>query len=226
MTEPATVAAVFAHPDDEVLGAGATLARHADRGDPVHVLLLATGLAARGAAPATALALLRDQARRAADTLGARSVAFADFPDNRMDSVPLLDVVQCIEAFLAEVRPARIFTHHGGDLNVDHRLVHQAVLTACRPLPGTVPTEILASEVNSSTEWASPVDPPFQPTLFVDATATLDRKVAALECYGSEIRPWPHPRSVDGVRALARWRGAQCGRDAAEAFMVCRRVEA
>lgn len=220
------VAAIFAHPDDEVLGAGATLARHAERGDTVRILILATGLAARGGADSAAIEALRDQARDAASVLGAESVAFAEFPDNRMDSVPLLDVVQRVEAFLEEAQPSRLFTHHAGDLNVDHRIVHQAVLTACRPVPGALPVEILACEVNSSTEWASPSAVAFQPTLFVDAASTLDRKTAALERYASELRPWPHPRSVEGVRALARWRGAQSGRGAAEAFMLCRKVEA
>ena len=219
------VAAIFAHPDDEVLGAGAMLAAHAQAGDDVAILILATGLAARaGGATKDALGALRDQGRAAAAALGANRVSFCDFPDNAMDTVPLLSIVQNIEAFLNEFPAAVVYTHHGGDLNVDHRVTHQAVVTACRPLPGAPDRRILACEVNSSTEWAPPPLAPFEPTVFADVGATLEHKVAALSSYAGETREWPHPRSAEGVRALARWRGTQCGCGAAEAFMLVREV--
>lgn len=218
------VAAIFAHPDDEVLGAGASLARFADRGHEVRILILATGIAARGEATAAEIEALRDQGRRAAQVLGAAEIRFADFPDNRMDTVPLLEVIETIAAFLGGTLPDTVFTHHGGDLNIDHRIVHQATVTACRPLPGTPSHDIVACEVNSSTEWATPPLAPFEPGVFVDVAATIERKIEALACYEGELRPWPHPRSLDGVRALARWRGAQCGAEAAEAFALIRRV--
>jgi len=221
---PRRVAAIFAHPDDETLGAGGALALHAARGDEVQILLLATGLTARAETEAPALATLRGQAEAAAKKLGAASVSFADFPDNAMDTVPLLDVIKRVENFLADFEAETIYTHHGCDLNIDHRITQQAVVTACRPLPGVGSTEILGCEVNSSTEWAVAPAAPFMPNEFVDIADVLDRKVAALECYEDEIRPWPHPRSAEGVRTLARWRGAQCGREAAEAFQVIRRV--
>jgi len=219
-----TVAAIFAHPDDEVLACGATLAKHAKAGDRVRLLILATGLAARGEAPRNEIEALRDQTRAAAAVLGTEPPCFADFPDNRMDTVALLDVVQAVEAFLSEAPPAVIYTHHGGDLNVDHRVVHQVVVTACRPLPGAPPLELRACEVNSSTEWATPPLAPFEPTLFEPVAETLDRKVEALNSYGGEVRKAPHPRSPEGVRALARWRGIQCGHAAAEAFALVRKV--
>jgi len=224
MNLAAPVAAIFAHPDDETLGCGGALAAHARAGAPVRILLLATGLAARGHAGADALAGLRDDARRAAAALGAADVEFADFPDNAMDTVPLLDVVRRVEAFLADAGPATIYTHHAGDLNVDHGVVARAVVTACRPLPVRPPFELLACEVNSSTEWAAPAMPTFVPSDFLDISAHLEAKLAALACYTGELRAWPHPRSLDGVRALARWRGAQAGCDAAEAYMPVRRV--
>jgi LmbE family N-acetylglucosaminyl deacetylase len=219
-----SVVAIFAHPDDEVLGCAGTIANHADEGNSVDILILAVGLQSRGGAGRAEIESLRTDARRSADVLGATGIEFGDFPDNAMDSVPILDVVQTIEDFLGRHRAAIIYTHHGGDLNVDHRIVHQAVVTACRPLPGYSGHTVLACEVNSSTEWTSPIAAPFVPTEFEDINRSLERKVAALECYSSEIRSWPHPRSVEGVRALARWRGAQCGMDAAEAFMTVRRV--
>ena len=134
------IAVIVAHPDDEVLGFGGAIAHHAKSGDAVHILILATGLASRSAdktaAPA-ALDELREQAQSAATILQAESVEFADFPDNAMDSVPLLDVVVRIESFLSKIAPTTLYTHHMGDLNVDHGVTARAVLTACRPLPGT-----------------------------------------------------------------------------------------
>lgn len=218
------IAAIFAHPDDEVLGCGAALAKHADAGDSVHILILATGLNARGTADAAAVEELRGQAQASAKVLGAASIEFSDFPDNEMDTVSLLSVVGRVEAFTAALGLDLVYTHHGGDLNIDHRITHQAVVTACRPMPGLPPLEIRACEVNSSTEWATAPLAPFEPNIFEPVGQTLENKVAALSCYEGELRDWPHPRSVEGVRAIARWRGAQCGQDAAEGFSLVRKV--
>ncbi len=216
--------AIFAHPDDEVLGCGGTLARHADAGDDIRILILATGFASRATATDQVLQKLRDQARRASEILGAVDIAFCDLPDNAMDSLPLLDIVQRIEAFTSEHPPEVVYTHHAGDLNIDHEITHRAVMTALRPVPGIATTTILAAEVVSSTEWASPSQPVFVPTEFVDIAAYLDTKAKALSCYEGELRDWPHPRSLEGIRTLARWRGCQVGLDAAEAFAVTRRI--
>lgn len=221
---PRRVAAIFAHPDDEVLACGGVLAAHADLGDDVRIFIMATGATSREGDQSRYVATLRGETERAAKVLGAAAVQFGEFPDNRMDSVALLDVVKAVEAFLAAFPADVIYTHHAGDMNVDHEIVHRAVATACRPLPGARPMDILTCETSSSTEWAPPPLPPFVPFEFVGIAATLERKVAALECYRSEIRDWPHPRSSEGVRALARWRGSQCGMEAAEAFAVMRRV--
>jgi len=216
------VAAIFAHPDDEVLGAGAALAAHAMRGDEVRILILATGLAARGAPTEGQLQALRGEAQAAAGILGARDIAFADFPDNQMDSVPLLAVVRKVEEFLDGFPAETIYTHHSGDLNVDHGVTARAVLTAARPLPNAPPRAILACEVNSATEYGDPHASPFLPTLFVDASETIERKLEALAAYGSELRDWPHPRSLEGVRVQAARRGSQSGMDSAEAFQFVR----
>jgi len=221
-TEP--LAVIAAHPDDEVLGFGGAIARAANAGADVRVLILATGAASRGGDAQAAIETLRGQARRAAEALGVAAPSFADFPDNRMDTVPLLDVVQRIEAFLGEVQPQSVFTHHAGDLNVDHRIAAQAVLTACRPLPGMTVRRVLAGEVPSSSEWASEPDR-FVPTRYVDITAVLERKLSALACYDEELRDFPHPRSLDAVRALATWRGAEAGLRAAEAYRVIREID-
>lgn len=217
-----TVAAVVAHPDDEVLGCGGSLARHARSGHTVETLILAAGVDSRGEAPHGARADLEKQAAKAARILGIGPPRHAGLPDNRLDGLDLLDIVQHIERFVGEVGPSVIYTHNRGDLNVDHRLVHDAVVTACRPLPGCPVKRILACEVLSSTEWQSPQMAPFQPTVWHDIGDTLDAKLDAMTAYSGELRPFPHPRSLEGIRALAAYRGAQSGFAAAEAFALVR----
>jgi LmbE family N-acetylglucosaminyl deacetylase len=221
------VLVVAAHPDDEVLGAGGTIARHAAAGDPVVMLLLGEGVTSRHptreSAPAGEVDALRGRARAAGAALGVKDIRFEALPDNRFDRLDLLDVVKRVEAVVADVRPRVVYTHHPGDLNVDHQVAFRATLTATRPLPGGPVAELLAFEVLSSTEWAfGRTGPVFAPTLFVDVTATLDAKLQALGCYGDEIRPAPHARSLEAVRAAAvRW-GATAGLAAAEAFEIVR----
>jgi LmbE family N-acetylglucosaminyl deacetylase len=219
------VAVVCAHPDDEVLGCGGTMAMLADQGRPVHVLLLADGETARpGPAPGQVLER-GNAARRAAAVLGCASVQVEALPDNRLDGVELLDVVRIIEAFLCACGATTVFTHHRGDVNIDHRRVHDAVLAACRPVPGAMVEELLFFEVPSSTEWRPPGSGPvFEPNWFIDISRTLDRKLAALKEYEQELRPFPHPRSLEAVQSLARWRGASAGMQAAEAFMLGRKL--
>lgn len=214
---------VAAHPDDEVLGCGGTLARHAGNGDTVDVLFLADGVGAREGSLDMEIVSRRVFAGTAADALGINQPRFLKFPDQRLDTLALLDVVQAIETVMAEVDPTTVYTHHGGDLNLDHRITHDATLTACRPLPGRALSRVLAFEVPSSTEW-SPRET-FRPTHFVDVSETLDAKRAALACYEAEMRPAPHPRSAEAIAALGTWRGASAGLDHAEAFEVLRQIE-
>ena len=224
-----TVAVIAAHPDDEILGCGGTIANHIDRGDEVHVLIMAEGLTSRDAqrdvkAHGEQLVNLRQSAHAAAAIVGSTSVSLLDFPDNRMDGIELLDVVKKVEDFVQQYAPSVIYTHHAGDLNVDHQRVHQAVLTACRPQPKASVDTILFFEVPSSTEWnVSAGATAFVPNWYVDIENSLERKQRALQCYAAEMRPWPHARSVDAVTHLARWRGASVGVEAAEAFMLGRR---
>ena len=222
MTKRALV--IAAHPDDEVLGCGGTMALLAEQGAEVHVAFLADGVFSREAGQGSELEARRSAARRACDVLGA-TVTFGDFADNRMDGVPLLDVVKPIEAMIAQHRPDLVLTHHVGDVNVDHRQIHRAVVTACRPQSHHPVRTLLFFEIASSTEWQPPSSgPAFAPNWFVDVSTTIDRKLAALDEYAMELRPWPHPRSRAGVEHLARWRGATIGADAAEAFMLGRQL--
>jgi len=222
----ATVLVVAAHPDDEVLGCGGTIARHAAAGDVILTMFLTDGEGARPDAGMAQIGARRDAAREAACSLGSLPPLFFTLPDNRLDSVPLLDIVRPIEDVLRETAPRVVYTHHAGDLNIDHRRVHQAVMTACRPQIGHPVERIYAFEVPSSTEWSGPgFGPAFEPTRFVDIALWLDRKADALAAYAAELRPPPHPRSRDGIDNLARWRGATAGMAAAEAFMVLRQLD-
>lgn len=222
---------VAAHPDDEVLGCGGTIARHADAGDHVEVLIVAEGATSRLPTGDRALSLhhlseLARAARSVASILGAKGVELLDFPDNRLDSLDRLDVIKQIEARIQHHRPQIVYVHHAGDVNVDHRRLHEAVVTACRPVPGHPVRRLLSFEVASSTEWQPPGSAPgFQPNWFVDITQQWERKQNALAAYASEMRPWPHARSIEALEHLARWRGSQVGMEAAEAFCLLRQLE-
>ena len=224
------VLVVAAHPDDEILGCGGTLARIARSGGSVHVVLMADGETSRFGTPgpgtrATAIAVRSAAATEACGLLGCASVDTLSLPDNRLDGLELLDVVKSIEAFVDRYRPDTVFTHHGGDVNVDHTVVHEAVLAVCRPQPGHPVKRLFHFEVPSSTEWRPPGSAPlFHPNWFVDISSTLDVKLAALRRYERELRSFPHPRSLEAVEALARWRGATAGVTAAEAFVLGRAV--
>ena len=200
--------------------------RHSQAGDTVRVLFLADGETARGAQASGKIAVRREQAAKACEILGAERPRFLNFPDNRMDTVPLLDVAKAVEDEIADLQPTIVYTHHGGDLNVDHRMIHQAVLTACRPQPGASVRSIYTFEVASSTGWGGLAQPSFMPTRFVNIDRQLDAKRRALKCYADEMRAFPHARSFEAVEALARWRGASVGLPAAEAFETIRDIVA
>jgi LmbE family N-acetylglucosaminyl deacetylase len=223
------VLVVAAHPDDEILGCGGTMTRLTREGHEVRIAILAEGMSSRFAqredADQKQLQRLHAQAQQAADKVGAKELILCKLPDNRMDTVPLLDVVKLVEDLVERFRPEVIYTHHPGDLNVDHGVVHRAVLTATRPAPGQCVREIYAFEVPSSTEWAfQHVEPLFRPNVFVDITETLETKIKALACYDTEMREFPHPRSAEALRAIAtRW-GSVVGLQAVEAFELIRSV--
>ena len=220
---PEAVLVVAAHADDEALGCGGTIARHVSRGDAVHVVFMTDGIGSRRGVDAAAESRQRLAARdRALAILGVRSTLAFAWPDNEMDQVPLLEIVKPLEAHIAQLAPRVVYTHHHGDLNVDHRITHQAVMTACRPLPTSPVDEILCFEVLSSTEWSLP-GAAFVPNVFIDTGAHWPAKRAALEAYGDEMRPAPHARSLAAAEALARVRGHGVGLPMAEAFSLARR---
>lgn len=219
---------VAAHPDDEVLGVGGTILRHASRGDKVKILLMAEGLTSRAAQRdvegfQAELDALHQNAQRVAKALGAESVGLSNFPDNRMDHVDLLDVVKEIEGAIDAFSPEIVYTHHAGDVNIDHLQTHNAVVTACRALPGQSVRELYFFETPSSTEWQMQTsDKAFLPTLYVDIAEVFEKKIKTLELYASEMRDYPHARSYQAVEILARFRGYAAGLEFAEAFSVGR----
>jgi len=227
---PESVLVLVAHPDDEVLGIGGTIARHVALGDKVDIVIAAEGATSRDNVRNVQLRQkkldeLQSATRKAVVRLGAHSVRFLGFPDNRCDSVDRLDLVKAIEKAVTEIEPHTVYVHHCGDVNIDHRRLHEAAYTACRPTPGHPVKRMLAFETVSSTEWTPPVSlPPFLPNVFIDIEDYWSQKRAALEAYQQEMHAWPYSRSIAAVEHLGRWRGASVGVGMAEAFMLLREV--
>ena len=221
------VLAVVAHPDDEVLGPGATLAKHASDGDETAVVMLGDGVSARydeqTQETSEQISRRRERARRACDKIGVETVRFHTFPDNQFDTVPLLDLVKTIEDEIESFGPDVLYTHHHGDLNIDHELTARATVTAARPLPKSDIDGIYGFETLSSTEWSLPTaDNAFTPTSFVDVSEHVDAKLDALRTYENELETHPHPRTPENVRRNLELWGAKSGLEAAEAFTVIR----
>ncbi|WP_289117325.1 PIG-L deacetylase family protein [uncultured Idiomarina sp.] len=219
-----TVLVVAAHPDDEALGCGGTIARHVSAGDEVYAFFMTNGVSARQTSSETDAELRNDAAEAARKVLGVKRYIYNDFPDNQLDTVSLLTLTQAVESVIREIQPTIVYTHHHGDLNIDHRRTHEAVMTACRPQPEFCVTEIYAFEVVSATEWNTPQVLPFTPNHFVDISTYLDIKMKSIAAYSEEMRDAPHSRSSDNLHALARYRGCSVGLNQAEAFMLIRRV--
>lgn len=218
-----SVLVIAAHPDDEILGAGATLARHVRDGEDVHAVVMAEGATSRyedGMVPQ-----LQKAAMRAAEQIGFASIRFENLPDQRLDAMPLIDITQRVEQLVTELQPEIVYTHYPEDVNLDHGVVARAAWTACRPyrLPGL--RRFAVFETPSSTEWGWPLGGNgFRPNSFVDVSGVLEIKLAAMECYESELRDYPHPRSVRSLTERAATWGSTIGARFAEPFMVLREV--
>lgn len=217
-----TVLVVAAHTDDEALGCGGTIARHVAEGDIVYAVFLADGVTSRPGATTEELEQRNAAAEKAHKILGITKAYMLGFPDNRMDSVPLLDIVQSLESVLKKIEPQIVYTHHHGDLNIDHRITHQAVLTACRPAPDASVKEIYAFEVLSATEWNTPGVAPFIPNVFVDISNYSVQKSEALRAYKMEMRDTPHSRSLENSARQSVYRGNTVGLLGAESFHLIR----
>jgi len=216
---------IAAHPDDEVLGCGGTIARLSKKGYEMYVLILGEGITSRDnirdiQKRESEILDLKRQAEEANKILGVKQVFHHDFPDNKFDTAPFLDLIKVIEKIKNNVKPEIIFTHYEKDLNIDHQITYKAVITATRPIKGENVKEIYSFEIPSSTEWSYPLS--FSPNVFYDISETIDVKLRALEEYKTELMEYPHPRSLEGVKLIAKNWGMKVGLEYAEAYKVVR----
>ena len=218
---------IASHPDDEVLGCGGTLYNLKKNGAKISALFLSDGESSRNHPKIHKLILDRKkQAIKAGRIIGIKKIIFGDFPDNSMDSVPILKIIQFIEKQIKIIKPDAIFTHFESDLNIDHQITSKAAITACRPIKNQTVKSILFFEILSSSEWNISIkNKNFKPNYFVDISKSLKFKLKALKCYRREIKKWPHPRSIEGVKLLSKTRGSSVGISNAEAFVLGRHVE-
>ena len=221
-----TVLVVVAHTDDEALGLGGTIAKHVENGDIVYGVSMTDGVGARGGENENQIKIREQASINASKILGLTWIEGGRFPDNAMDTVPLLAVAKVIEKAKSLVKPTIVYTHSSADLNVDHRVVSQATLTAFRPQPNEVWEEIRTFEIASATDYGhKSITNIFCPNLYVDIKRTWDKKLAALNEYKTEMRDAPHTRSFEGLENLAKHRGNQVGLYYAEAFEIIRKIE-
>jgi len=223
-SENQVVLILAAHPDDEVLGCGGTIAKLKQMNCIVHTIFLADGETSRLDANDVNISSRKQSAINAAEVLGTEKPIFINYPDNQLDSIPRLKIIQQVESFTNKINPNLIITHHGGDLNIDHRITHEVALTISRPTPWSKTSSVICFEIPSSTDWSSYQSTQFSPQLFVDISKFTTQKNNALKCYGEELRDFPHSRSVKSLEALSVVRGAQSGLNCAEAFMIVRHI--
>ena len=219
---------IAAHPDDEILGCGGTIARLNKEGHTIYTLILGEGVTSRDdlrdiKKREKNILELKGEAKKANAILGVKEVFFHDFPDNRFDTISFLDIVKAIEKIKNKIKADIIFTHYEKDLNIDHQITYKAVITATRPIKGETVKEIYSFEIPSSTEWSYPLS--FSPNVFYNISETMDIKLKALEEYKTELREYPHPRSLEGVKLTAKNWGMKVGLNYAEAFKCARIVK-
>jgi LmbE family N-acetylglucosaminyl deacetylase len=218
------VLVVAAHPDDETLGVGGTIVKHIEKKDHVKILILTDGVGARGERKKTQ----EKRCINACKKLGVNDIDFLRFPDQKLDSVPILDVIKKIEFFVKELSPDFVYTHYGNDINKDHQITFEATMVACRPHKTKI-KKILCYEIPSSTEWSLYNRPRFKPNHFVDISKTFEKKLEAFKEYSktieSEIKKYPHPRSFDVIDSLSKIRGSESNLMRAESFVIVRSID-
>lgn len=234
------VLVIAAHPDDEVLGMGGTITKYVKDGHELKIVIMATGIISRRSSKYTnstsyqvnektiekmkgQVNALQKDSIKAAKIMGVKNIEFVDFPDNEMDKISNLEITKKIESSIADFRPDVVFTHSQNDINVDHRMIYDATITATRPNSKYQVKKVISFEVPSSTEWYFPAK--FSPNIFVDISKELTAKIRALSAYKTEIRDFPHPRSKEGLTVIAKRWGTVSGFSAAEAFCLVRQLE-
>lgn len=223
---------VVAHPDDELLGLGATMCKLIkEYSCETRVVILGEGITSRANIRDTEkwekeLKIHRENIKSAQKAIGYGSLGVYDFPDNRFDTIPLLNIIKIVEKEKEEFQPSVVFTHHGGDVNIDHQRTFEAVITACRPMKEEKVRTIITFETPSGTEWRVPSDPRhFLPNFFVSVSLeNLEAKIKGMESYEFERRSYPHPRSPEALKIQAQRWGIAIGKEYAEAFQIIRSI--
>jgi len=220
-----SVICVVAHPDDEALGVGGTLIKHVEKGDDVNIVIFSLGEGSKLSTEVNPTRRLKS-AEDWSKSTGTKIYSIFDFPDQRLDTIPKLEIIQKLEQIFKNLSPDIVYTHHDGDINHDHQIVSHAVLTALRPMNKfSLKPEIITFETISSTEQSPYIDKYiFKPNYYVDIGGLWEKKINALEAYKHELSPYPHPRSIESLEALAKKRGIESGLEKAEAFCILKKV--
>lgn len=221
MKQSERILVVCAHPDDETLGLGGTLALHAQKGNMVSVLVFADGQFGRDKTP-KGIKDRQDQAKKACSILGLTEIKFLNYEDQKLDVISLVDLVFHIELAIKKLKPDTVYTHYWGDANQDHRKVFEASLIATRPTPTSTVKRFICFETPSSTEWGNNN---FKPNLFIKIDQVINKKLRAVKQYKKEINSFPHPRSTDAIINRAHFWGSSVGVNYAEAFVTIREIQ-
>lgn len=224
---------IVAHPDDELLGLGGTMHKLIKEYNiNTHVVILGEGITSRSDTRDTSkwdseLNIHRKNIKSAQAAIGYHSVSIYDLPDNRFDTIALLDIIKIIEKEKVAFNPDVIFTHHGGDVNIDHQRTFEAVITAVRPMEQERVKTIITFETPSGTEWRAASDPRyFLPNLFVSVSEEdIEAKIKGMESYEFEKRNYPHPRSPEALKIQGQRWGVAVGKQYVEAFQLIRSID-
>ena len=216
---------VVAHSDDEALGMGGTISIHSSKGEKVYVISMTDGVGSRNNIKEEDAKRRNLYANKSAEILNFKWLSKGNFPDNKLDSISRLEIIQFIEKAKLLINPTLIYTHSPNDLNIDHRIVYESTITAFRPQPNEIWQEIRTFEVPSATDYgADLLGTSFNPNLFIDITTSISKKLKAIREYKEEIREEPHSRSISGIENLAKYRGNQIGVQFAEAFKIVKKI--
>lgn len=217
---------IAAHPDDEVLGVGGTIARHVDKGDEVFILMVTEGSSTQYKNQAGKIQQKKLELEKVKETLGITEVIYLDLPDMKLDTIPKADLNEQVAKAALNIKPEIVYTHFYGDINNDHQVVFEATMVAVRPIGDYSVRRVLAYNTPSSTEWSAQTsNNVFLPNVYVDITDYLPKKIEAMKQYQSELRSYPHPRSLESLNQVAKFWGKHIGVDAAEPFMLIREIE-
>ena len=219
---------IAAHPDDELLGCGGAIIEHLKKKDKVGVVFVSEGITSRGGSKKNndkKIKKLHLISKKISNKLKINFIKFFNFPDNKLDDVNQLSIVKKIEEVIKKFRPSTVYTHNHSDLNIDHKVVNNVVVVACRPYTDQTVKKILTFEIPSSSNWIDNSNKVFSPNYYVDITKSLKKKLNLLKMYKDELRPWPHARSIKAIESLSLYRGSSIGIKAAEAFHVVRYIK-